>query len=109
MPVASFNNLRVLALESRHAKEIDKLIASYGGAPMVAPAMREVPIESPEALEFARALIDGKFDIVIFLTGAGTRALVTAVEGSFTREQLTDALERVVVVARGAKPVSALR
>jgi|KBSMisStandDraft_5_1062788.scaffolds.fasta_scaffold44196_2 uroporphyrinogen-III synthase len=109
MPVASFNHLRVLALESRHAKEISKLIASYGGTPTVAPAMREIPIESPEALEFARALIDGKFDMVIFLTGAGTRALVNAVQGSFTREELAEALERVVVVARGAKPVSALR
>jgi uroporphyrinogen-III synthase len=109
MPVASFNHLRVLALESRHAKEITKLIASYGGTPTVAPAMREIPIESPEALEFAKALIDGKFDMVIFLTGAGTRALVHAVQGSFTSKQLAEALERVVVVARGAKPVSALR
>jgi len=109
MPVVSFSDLRVLALESRHAKEIAKLIASYGGVPTVAPAMREVPIESPEALEFAKALIDGKFDMVIFLTGAGTRAIVNAVHGSFTREQLAEALERVVVVARGVKPVSALR
>src|SRR5690348_16640136 len=100
MPVVSFKDLRVLALESRHAKEITKLIASYGGAPTVAPAMREVPIESPEALEFAKALIHGKFDMVIFLTGAGTRALVNAVRGSFTSEQLAEALERVVVVAR---------
>lgn len=109
MPPASFNDLRVLALESRHAKEIAKLIASYGGVPTVAPAMREVSIDSPEALEFAQALIDGKFDMVIFLTGAGTRALVAAAEAKFTREQLTEALESVVVVARGAKPVSALR
>ena len=109
MPPASFNDLRVLALESRHAKEISKLIASYGGVPTVAPAVREISIDSPEALEFAESLIAGKFDMVIFLTGAGTRALVSAAEAKFTREQLTDALERVVVVARGAKPVSALR
>jgi len=109
MPSASFNELRVLALESRHAKEISKLISSYGGRPTVAPAIREVSIDSPEALAFAQALLDGKFDMVIFLTGAGTRALVTAVEGTYSREQLTEALKRVVVVARGAKPVSALR
>jgi uroporphyrinogen-III synthase len=109
MPVASFKHLRVLALESRHAQEINKLIASYGGTPTVSPAMREIPIESPEALQFAKALIDGKFDMVIFLTGAGTRALVNAVQGSFTRDELAEALERVVVVARGAKPASALR
>lgn len=109
MAAETFNGLRVLALESRHAKEISKLIASYGGAPTVAPAMREVSIESPEALEFAANLLAGKFDMVIFLTGAGTRALVSAVEGSYTHEQLSEALQRVVVVARGVKPVSALR
>ncbi len=109
MSIASFSGLRVLALESRHAKEISKLIASYGGVPTVAPAVREVSLDSTEALEFAKALINGKFDMVIFLTGAGTRVLVSAVEGTFTREQLTEALERVVVVARGTKPVSALR
>ena len=42
MAVATFNGLRVLALESRHAKEIAKLIASYGGLATVAPAVREV-------------------------------------------------------------------
>jgi hypothetical protein len=31
MPGAGFGGLRVLALESRHAKEMVKLIASYGG------------------------------------------------------------------------------
>jgi uroporphyrinogen-III synthase len=109
MAAASFNDLRVLALESRHAKEIAKLIASYGGVSTVAPAVREVSIDSPEVLEFAKSLVAGKFDMVIFLTGAGTRAIVSAVEGSYTREQLAEALERVVVVARGTKPVSALR
>ena len=109
MTGAGFDGLRVLALESRHAKEISKLIASYGGQPTVAPAMREVSLESPEALEFAAELVAGKFDMVIFLTGAGTRALVAAVEDTYPREQLSAALQRVQVVARGPKPVSALR
>jgi uroporphyrinogen-III synthase len=109
MAVATFNGLRVLALESRHAKEIAKLIASYGGSATVAPAVREVPLESHEALDFAKNLLAGKFDLVIFLTGAGARALFTAVEGSYTRRELAAALERTVVIARGVKPVSALR
>ena len=109
MSGVGFDGLRVLALESRHAREMAKLIASYGGQPTVAPAMREVPLESPEALEFAAGLLAGKFDMVIFLTGAGIRALVGAVEHAYPREQLVAALERVQVVARGSKPVSALR
>src|SRR5262244_2323622 len=99
MAVATFNGLRVLALESRHAKEIAKLIASYGGNPTVAPAVREVSLESREAFDFARKLLAGKFDLVIFLTGAGVRTLFTTVEGSYTRRELAAALERTVVIA----------
>ena len=109
MAAATFNGLRVLALESRHAKEIAKLIASYGGNPTVAPAVREVSLESGAALGFASSLLAGKFDLVIFLTGAGTRGLFTAVEATYSRPEIAAALGRTVVVARGVKPVSALR
>ena len=48
----SFQGLRVLALESRRATELAALISTYGGQPLVAPALREVPLESnTEALE----------------------------------------------------------
>ncbi len=93
MPSASFSGLRVLALESRHAKEISKLIASHGGKPVVAPAMREVKLESSsQALAFAAGLMDGRFDMVIFLTGAGIRGLMGAVESVYARADLRTAL-----------------
>jgi uroporphyrinogen-III synthase len=108
MPDASFGGLRVLALESRHAKELTKLVMAYGGKPTVAPALREVPIESSQALAFSAGLISGQFHMVIFLTGSGTRALITAVESEYPHELLSAALQRVQVVARGPKPVSVL-
>ncbi len=109
MPSASFSGLRVLSLESRHAKEISKLIVSFGGTPVVAPAMREVKIESnSQALAFAAGLMDGQFDMVIFLTGAGIRGLVGAVENLYPRADLRTALGQVQVVARGPKPSSVL-
>ncbi len=108
MPDASFGGLRVLALESRHAKELAKLIAAYDGKPTVAPALREVSIEPSEALAFSAGLISGQFHVVIFLTGSGTRALIAAVESQYPRELLSAALQRVRVVARGTKPVSVL-
>jgi uroporphyrinogen-III synthase len=105
-----FDGLRVLALESRRAPELAKLISNYGGEPVVAPAMREVPLESnKEALAFAAALLDGKFDMVIFLTGVGARALLGVVETVHKRDEYIAALEQVKVVARGPKPVAALR
>ena len=109
-PMNSFDGLRVLALESRRSPELAKLIATYGGEPVVAPAMREVPLESnKEALAFATALFGGEFDVVIFLTGVGTRALLAVVETSYRRDEYIAALQRVKVVARGPKPVAALR
>lgn len=102
--------LRVLALESRRAAEMAKLIASYGGEPVVVPSMREIPLESNiEALAFARELVAGRFDMVIFLTGGGTRTLARVAEAAYSLDDFRNALNKVTVVARGPKPVAALR
>ena len=106
----NFGGLRVLTFESRRASELASLISTYGGKPMLAPALREVPLESnTEALEFAAALVRGEFDITIFLTGAGTRTLADVVAPHYPRAVLSDALRRTRVVARGPKPIAALR
>ena len=105
-----FAGLRVLSLESRRAVEMAKLIATYGGNAMVAPSMREIPLESnKEAQSFTRALVAGSFDMVIFLTGVGTRALARVAETVCTRDEFVLALQRVPIVARGPKPVAALK
>ena len=105
-----FNGLRVLALESRRGAEMAKLIASNGGQAMVAPSMREIPLESnTAALAFARTLSEGGFDTVIFLTGVGTRALARVVETVYPLEQFVAALRKIAVIARGPKPVAVLR
>lgn len=110
MAAENFAGLRVLALESRRGEELARLIETYGGQPVVAPAMREVPLESnQEALEFVRVLLRDEFDMVIFLTGVGTRALTGLAESICPREEYAAALQRVRVVARGPKPIAALR
>jgi len=102
--------LRVLSFESRRAGEMAKLIAAYGGQAIVAPSMREVPLESnTEAVAFARTLAENGFDMVIFLTGVGTRALARVVETVFPLAQFAEALRRIPIVARGPKPVAALK
>ena len=107
---AGFRGLRVLALESRRAREMALLIANNGGQPVVAPATREVAAEdNGDALKFISALREGRLDIVIFLTGVGTRALAQAAEGICPREEFRAALGRTAVIARGPKPVAALR
>ena len=87
-----------------------KLIASHGGVATVAPSMREIPLESnTEALAFARKLAEGGFDMVIFLTGVGARALSRVAETVYPLDQFLGALRKVAVVARGPKPVAVLR
>lgn len=87
-----------------------KLIASYGGEAIVAPSMREVAVESNRAaIEFAQKLADGGFQVVIFLTGGGARGLARVVETLYPAEQFVAALKTVTVVARGPKPLAALK
>jgi uroporphyrinogen-III synthase len=105
-----FAGLRVLSLESRRAAEMAKLIATYGGNATVAPSMREIPLESnKEAQTFTRSLLAGGFDMVILLTGVGTRALARVAETVCSRDEFVTALGRVPIVARGPKPVAALK
>jgi uroporphyrinogen-III synthase len=102
--------LRVLSFESRRAGEMAKLIAAYGGKGTVAPSMREVPLESnTEALAFARALAEGGFDMMIFLTGVGTRALARVAQTIYPIERFAEGLRGIAIVARGPKPVAALK
>jgi uroporphyrinogen-III synthase len=107
----SFNGLKVLVLESRRAREMGTLVTTYGGEPLVAPSMREVPLESNEdAIAFAGGLERGAFDLVVLLTGVGTRALLAVVEHvRGTREPLVAALRNVRIAARGPKPAAVLR
>jgi uroporphyrinogen-III synthase len=106
----SFNNRRVLVLESRRSREMATLVENYGGRPILAPALREVPLESnTDALAFADALLRHEFDIVILLTGVGTRALLEVVERVHPREKFVAALASTKVVARGPKPMAVLR
>ena len=86
------------------------LVKTHGGKPIVAPALREVPLESnPQAIAFADALIRGQFDVVILLTGVGTRALVDVVGGAGRRDEFVAALAETKIVPRGPKPLSVMR
>jgi uroporphyrinogen decarboxylase len=107
---ASFEGLRVIAFESRMAAETAAMIERFGGRATVAPAMREAPLEDHHAaLDFAAGLLRGAIDVAVFLTGVGVRELFRVMETAHERGPLVVALSRIVTVARGPKPVAALR
>ena len=107
---AILNGLKIVAFESRRAVEIAELIRRYGGEPFVAPSMREVPLEENRAaLELLLDLEAGKLDLLILMTGVGTRTLNQISLTQFSQARITAALQRVRLVARGPKPVAALK
>jgi uroporphyrinogen decarboxylase len=107
---ASFQNMRVLSFESRLSDEMRKLIERFGGQAISAPSMRELPApHSPQAEQFADDLISGRLDMVVFTTGVGARTLMSLMERKHPRQQLVDALAKTITVARGPKPVAAMR
>ncbi|MBI3759004.1 MAG: uroporphyrinogen decarboxylase [Deltaproteobacteria bacterium] len=107
---ADFNGMRVVAFESRMADETRTLIERLGGQAIIAPSMREVPLEDNHAaLAFAEKLLADEFEVVIFMTGVGVRELFNVIETRRQRSAIIAALVKVVTVARGPKPVAALR
>ena len=106
----NFEGLRVAAFESRMAGEMAGLIARHGGEPLVAPSLREIPLKDHhEALQFGEQLLAGRIDMLILLTGVGTGTLVEVLETAHPRDAIIAALRRVTLVARGPKPISALK
>jgi uroporphyrinogen-III synthase len=86
------------------------LVSNYGGEAIRAPAMREVAIDTnTEALAFIEALLRHEFDLVILLTGVGTRALLAVVDRRGIRPAFLSALASTKIAARGPKPVAVLR
>ena len=80
-PAISLDGRRVLTLESRRSPELALLVMNYGGTPVVAPSLREVPLESNhQALAFAKDLIEQRFGMVVLMTGVGVRLLIKVVE-----------------------------
>jgi uroporphyrinogen decarboxylase len=105
-----FTGLRVAAFESRRADEMARLIERHRGVPMVSPSMREVPLgENPAAVDFAYRLVSGEIDIVLLLTGVGTRHLVAQIERHIDRARFLAALSDVTTIVRGPKPLAAMR
>jgi uroporphyrinogen-III synthase len=106
----SFSGLHVVAFESRRAPEIAELIRKQGGEPFVAPSVREAPVaDHSVAFDFAERLFAGQFEMVILLTGVGTRQLKRVLAERYSESALLEALRRVTLVARGPKPAAALR
>lgn len=110
MATAGFNGLTVAAFESRMAAEMTRLIERHGGKPLVAPALREIPLEdNSAALQFGEQLLTEGLDVLVLMTGAGTTTLFEILHSRHTKDTIESALKGTVLIARGPKPVAALK
>lgn len=92
------------------AEEMARLIERYGGRPLVTPALREVPLEdNSAALKFGVRLTTERLDVLILLTGVGTTALFDLLKSRYPWSSILASLKQTVLVARGPKPVAALK
>jgi len=92
------------------ATEITRLIERYGGRPLVAPVLREVPLADHHAAqEFGVRLMAGQIDLLVLLTGVGATALFDFLKTRYLWSTVLNALQRTTIVARGPKPVAALK
>src|SRR5215207_4941703 len=107
---ASFDQLRVASFESRRAEDVARMIERFGGIPFVSPSMREIPVSADRSVvEFAHRLITGQIEVVILLTGVGTREMVARAERHVDRARFVNALADIKTVVRGPKPLAVLK
>jgi uroporphyrinogen-III synthase len=86
------------------------LIERGGAVATIAPSMREIPLDNnPGAFQFAEELLEGRVDVIVFMTGVGATALVDVLETRYKRAELFAAMEKTTVVVRGPKPTAVLR
>ncbi len=85
-------------------------ISKRGWRALSAPTMQEIPFEkNPEAFAFGEKLLAGKIDMVICMTGVGTRMLIEVLSARFSQEKIITALSAKTIVARGPKSIKALK
>jgi uroporphyrinogen-III synthase len=100
----------IAILEARRSTEIARLIERQGGTAYITPIVREVPVEDPAPLRaWLQRLAVGQLDLVVFLSGVGCRALLTAADQDGSLQAVYAGLSQTRVVARGPKPVQVLK
>src|SRR5439155_25935405 len=108
--MGSLDGRTIAFLEARRSQEMAQLVERRGGTPYVAPALREVSTaDSAEVHTWIRDLVAQRFDVVIFLTGVGCRAILEAAAADGQLDAALEALATARVVARGPKPAYVLK
>jgi uroporphyrinogen-III synthase len=106
----TLERVRVALLEARMSSEMADLVRRYGGTPVNAPAVREVPLNCTlEVSHFIDAISCGSMRTVVFFTGVGAKTLFHEAEQLGRLAELISALQNLTIVCRGPKPSVVVR
>ena len=82
----------------------------HGATVLSAPALQEVPLtDQRSAIGFGECLLRGEVDVLVLLTGVGTRILIDVLGAHWERSRVLSALGVIKTICRGPKPVAALK
>ena len=108
--VATLGGRVVAFVEARMQSEMAGLIERHGGTPYPAPVLQELYLEDdPQVQKLVRDVCSRNVDVVVLLTGVGTRALIGAAETMGKKEEFLSSLDGLTVFARSPKPGRVLR
>ena len=106
----SLNGKTVAYVEARMRSEMGSLIQRNGGVPYSAPVLQEIYLkDSPDVRRLVQDVCSGAVNVMVLLTGVGTRALIETAAAMGRQEEFLGALDRLIVIARSPKPARVLR
>jgi uroporphyrinogen-III synthase len=102
---------RTVALaEGRQIEELADLLQQEGAAVLRCPMLSILDAPDAAAVEvWLRDLIAGQMGLVVLMTGEAVRRLAGVAERAGLRDAYVEAMGRVAILARGPKPIKALR
>ena len=107
MPRQPLDGKRIALLESRLGADIATLVKRFGGRPVGAPSVREVP-RLDDVDRFIEGLAGNRYSLAVFQTGAGAAALFREADRRQRLPGVLTALRSITVACRGPKPLAVL-
>jgi uroporphyrinogen-III synthase len=100
----------VVLAEGRQLEDLARMLENEGAIALRCPLVSI--LDAPDAgpvLAWIDDLIEGRFDLVVLMTGEALRRLLGFAERAGRRDDFVQALGRTPVLTRGPKPVGALK
>jgi uroporphyrinogen-III synthase len=107
MPRRPLDGKKIALLETRLSADIATLVKRFGGLPVGAPSVREVP-RLDDVDTFVAGLTNGRYAVAVFQTGVGAAALFREADRRGCLPDVLTALRSITVACRGPKPLAVL-